>query len=399
MNPRFSLDWLISPTSKHEYFERYWEKQPLVVRRAQPDYFSSLLSFDDVDRVITTLDRRYPDISLKNAKNPNLSQADYTLSNGTLDVIKLYELFEQGSTITLAFLDTVLPALSVFCRSLEREFSCPLQTNIYMTPPGAQGAEPHYDTHDVFVLQVAGSKRWTIFGTPVESPLPGQRYEARVHQLGTPSLEFELEAGDLAFIPRGVAHEARSTDTISLHITAGILKYTWTDFLVEFIASTGLQNAAFRKGLPAGFARSGFDRTQARAVFDELLDQASSGLAFDSTLDSFIERFLSRCPPVLPGQLAQLAAVDSLTLETQVGARQGVVVRFEINGDSAFIDTYGRRITLPAHVGEAVQFALSEPKFLARDLPGPLDDPGKLTLVRRLIREGFVMILPVGHGS
>ncbi len=395
MNPelRSSLQWLVNPVSTQEYFENYWEKRSLVVQREDPDYFASLLSFAEVDRVITTLDRRYPDICLKNAKDRAMTQADYTLAEGALDVAKVYQLFEQGSTVTLAFLDTVIPALNVLCRNLESEFSCPLQANVYMTPPRAQGAEAHYDTHDVFVLQIAGSKRWTIFGSPVESPLPGQEFNAQAHELGAPTLEFELKAGDLAYIPRGVGHEAHSTDVVSLHITAGILRYTWTDLLLEHVAVTSLNNAAFRKALPPGFARSEFDRTQMRETVRELLRQTVDASSFEPALDSFIDRFLSKCPPALNGQMEQLARLDSLTIHSVVGVRQGVVYRLKTDGALESIETYGRSIKYPSHVGESVRFALGHSRFILRDLPGDLDDAGKLTLIQRLIREGLVVAL------
>ncbi|MGH9438776.1 MAG: hypothetical protein ACRD22_13015, partial [Terriglobia bacterium] len=102
-----SLEWLIDPTEKQIFFESYWEKQPLVVNRNQPDYFNPLLSLDEIDRVITTLDRRYPDICLKNA-NRDISGSEYTVGD-SLDVAQVYRLFAEGSTITLAFLHTVLP--------------------------------------------------------------------------------------------------------------------------------------------------------------------------------------------------------------------------------------------------------------------------------------------------
>lgn len=391
--PRASLDWLISPVATNDFFESYWEKQPLIVERNQPGYFGSLLSFDDIDRIIATMDRRYPDICLKNAKDAALSSSDYTLSDGALDVAKVYQLFEQGSTLTLAFLDTVIPALNVFCRNLEAEFSCPLQANAYMTPPRAQGAEAHYDTHDVFVLQIAGSKRWTIFETPVESPLPGQQFDARVHNLGAPTLEFELRAGDLAYIPRGVGHAAHSTDVVSVHITTGILRYTWIDLLLEHLAITALNHPAFRKTLPPGFAQSDFNRTQARETVQNLLREAATAPSFDPALDGFIERFLAKCPPVLDGQMEQLARLGSLTIDSVVGIRQGVVFRLKSNHASESIETYGRTITYPQHASEAVRFALKHPKFTIRNLPGTLDDAGKLTLIRRLIREGLIVAL------
>lgn len=385
-----SLEWLLHPVSLHDYFSEYWEKRPLVIRRSDPRYFESLLTFADVDRVITTLDRGYPDVLLKDANDPNLAQADYTLPNGALDVARVYELFHQGATVTLAFLDTVLPALTLFCRSLEREFSCPLQSNVYMTPPRAQGAKPHYDTHDVFVLQVSGSKHWTIFGTPVESPLPSQEFDATLHPLGAVTHEFELQAGDVAYIPRGVAHEAKSTDVVSLHITTGILRYTWTDLLLETVAAASLNDPAFRKALPPSFVDPEFDREPARAKVRDLLRCAADDSRFDMVLDNLIDRFLDRCPPVLDGQMEQLAALNSLTVNTHVGARPGAISRLETDGSSTVLRTYGRRITFPAHVTEPLQFALKCRNFAIRDLPGSLDDAGKVTLIRRLIREGLV---------
>ena len=387
-----SLEWLISPVAKKNFFEEYWERRPLVVKRDQSNYFHPLLSFEDVDRVITTLDRRYPDICLKNSSR-EMSSDEYTVSGGRLDVAKVYQLFEEGSTLTLAYLDTVIPALTLFCRSLEQEFSFPFQTNVYMTPAGAQGAKPHYDTHDVFVLQVAGSKRWTIFGTPVELPLPAQDFDPLVHELGAPTLDFELNAGDVAYIPRGIVHEARSTAAVSLHITAGVLRYTWADLLLEFIAAASLHDPAFRKALPPGFARSGFDRAQAREMLLNLLARAEKTPAFDAALEHFVEKFIDACPPPMEGQMEQMAALQHLSADSFVGARQGVISRLETSADSESlcVHCYGRQITFPSQAHEAVRFALSHPRFAVRTLPGKLDDASNLTLIRRLIREGLVV--------
>lgn len=389
--PNSSFEWLLNPLSKEEFFADYWEKKPLVISRRQPDYFSSLLSLDEVDRVITTLDRRYPDITLKNA-NAKVRADQYTVNGDSLDVAKVYQLFAQGSTITLAFLDTVVPSLADLCRNLEREFSCPFQTNVYLTPAGAQGAKPHYDTHDVFVLQVVNSKQWTIYGTPVELPLAAQSFDASVHELGAPTLEFTLEAGDIAYIPRGVGHDAHSGDNVSLHVTAGALYYTWADLLLELVAEASLNHPAFRKSLPPGFAGQGFDRTQARETLRSRLQQLSASSELDPILDRFVDEFVSACPPLLRGQMAQSANLDSLTIRSVVGARSGAIFHLRTTGASASVACYGRTITFPSHTAEAVRFALGRPQFVVSELPCDLDDEGKLTLVRRLIREGLLVL-------
>src|SRR5260370_1281114 len=304
-----SLEWLINPVNKEVFFESYWEKQPLVVKRNQRDYFNSLLSLDEVDRALTTLDRRYPDVILKNASQ-EVTAGDYVIGGDRLDIAKVYQLFGEGATITLAFMDSVLPALALFCRSLEGEFTFPFQANIYLTPPGAQGAKPHYDTHDVFVLQIAGSKKWTMYGTPVEIPLPGQDFDSSMHERGAPTQDFELEAGDVAYIPRGIIHDARSTETVSLHITAGVLRYSWAELLLELVANASLHDPAFRKALPPGFARQGFDRTRATETLGKLLKQAWTESNFEEALDHFVDQFISASPPLLRGQMAQMAALE-----------------------------------------------------------------------------------------
>jgi ribosomal protein L16 Arg81 hydroxylase len=387
-----SLEWMMSPVSKQIFFEEYWEKQPLVVKRSDRDYFASLLSLDEVDRVITTLGLRYPAITLKNAGQPVTSD-DYTVEGDSIDVAKVYQLFEKGSTITLSYLDTVVPALTVCCRSLENEFSFPFQTNVYLTPARAQGAKYHYDSHDVFVLQIAGSKRWTLYGTPVELPLRGQDFDPDVHERGEPTLDFELEAGDFAYIPRGVVHDACSSETTSLHITVGVLHYNWTDLLLESIADISLNDPAFRKALSPGFARQDFNRAQARGIFRNLLLRLSAKSDLDAMLDRFADEFISQCPPLLRGQLGQIANLDRVALDTVVGTRTSVFSYVRTDGEATTVDCYGRKITFPAHATEAVHFALSNSKFTCRELPGDLDEAGKLTLVRRLIREGLLMVL------
>jgi len=384
-----SLKWLISPISQEVFLEEHWEKQPLVVKRNQPNYYSSLVSLDEIDRILTTLDLRYPQITLKNADR-EITAGDYTVRSDALDMAKVYQLFGEGSTITLAYVDTLIPSLTSLCRGLESEFSFPFQANAYLTPAGGKGARHHYDTHDVFVLQVVNSKEWTVYGTPIELPLREQDFDSALHKPGAPRRQFQLEAGDVAYIPRGVVHDARSGEEVSLHITVGVLSYTWFDLILEFAAEVSLNDPAFRKALPPGFARQEFDRAAARKTFRNLLQQLSAESNFDAVLDRFVNEFISACPPPLRGQMAQMATLDRLTIDSVVGTRPGVMSYVRVDGKSASVDCFGRRIIFPVHATEAVRFALRNSHFVVRELPGDLDDAGKLTLVRRLIREGLV---------
>lgn len=388
-----SLGWLIDPIEKKAFFEQYWERQPLVVKRNQKDYFASLLSLDELDRAITTFNLSYPNITLKNAAK-EITAADYTV-RGALDVSAVYRLFREGSTIVLAFLDNVIPTLTSLCRGLESELCFPLQTNAYVTPPAAKGAKHHYDTHDVFVLQVVGSKHWTIYGTPVELPLRGQDFDPAVHERGAPSMEFELEAGDVAYIPRGVVHDAWSSDDVSMHITLGVLAYTWADLLLEFVAEAALHDSAFRNALTPGFGREEFDRTKAKELLQDLLERLSAKSSLDGVLDRFTDQWIAACPPLLRGQMEQIGLVEELKIDSVLGARRDVVSFIRMEADSGTIYSYGKKISFPQHAVEAARFAVKKSRFVVTELPGDLDEEGKLTLLRRLVREGLVVVLEV----
>ena len=124
----------------------------------------------------------------------------------------------------------------------------------------------------MFVLQVSGSKLWTLYDTGIVLPLRGQAFDPDKHTPGPPTREFTLHAGDLFYCPRGLYHSARSTDEASLHITLGLIGKTWADVMIEAVSAACLASPAFRANLPVGFANPGFDTTQAAATFRTLVD-------------------------------------------------------------------------------------------------------------------------------
>lgn len=97
-------------------------------------------------------------------------------------------------------------------------------------------------------------------------------------------------------------HDARSSDDLSLHITVGILAYNWADLLLEAIADASLKDPAFRKSLPPGFAREGFDRGQAQEICQRLLERMAASSDCAPILDYFADRWISASPPLLNGQ-------------------------------------------------------------------------------------------------
>jgi hypothetical protein len=96
---------------------------------------------------------------------------------------------------------------------------------------------------------------------------------------------------------------------------------------------------------------------------------------------------------VLDGQLSQLRALDGLTLSTVVERRPTALAAVEEDGDALALVFHGKRLLLPARLHDEAGFLVeNDEPFAAADLPGQLDEPGRLVLVRRLVREGFLRI-------
>lgn len=200
----------------------------------------------------------------------------------------------------------------------------------------------------------------------------------------------------MAYVPRGVVHDAIATDEVSLHVTTGLLTPRWVDLVVEAVAELAQVDPAFRRAVPPGFANDGFDRTEARAMLRSLLERAAEGADADRTLDGFVDDFRRARVPVVPGQFLQHVAADGIEPGTRMVRRPdliyGLFERAGEGGDEIVLSVYGNDIAFPVHAADALRDALARPGFTVGDLAGDLDEGGQAVLARRLVREGVLAV-------
>ena len=385
---------LLHPITSDTFFREYWEEKPLLVRRTDPNYYGSLATLQQVDALITVLP---PDgVTLINSDVP-VNLREFIRPDYSFDVVRACQLFAGGATILVRDAHKRLTSLAVLCRRLEREFAAPLKTNLYLTPARGAGFGAHFDTHDVLLLQLSGSKEWTIFDAPVRLPLSGQRFDANLHPVGEATMSFVLNAGDFLYIPRGFVHSGRSGDATSLHATLGILSYRWADVLMEVMAQVCLYDPDFRRSLPLDLCRRDFDISAARRIVMDLMVRAVEQADPDRVLDRFADEFAVGRPTLIGGQLDKLLLTKENLLPTdRVGIRPTALYRTKITGDAMTVRSQGRELSLPVEAAEAAMFALETENYCARDLPGDLAEDDKLLLVVRLIEEGLVWKLSGG---
>ena len=288
--------------------------------------------------------------------------------------------WERGATIVLQGLHLTRPAIGVFCRSLEDTLGHPAQANAYYTPRSAQGLPVHHDTHDVFVLQLAGEKRWLVYEPALELPLKDQRYSAELGRPGEVVEDRVLRPGDMLYLPRGWLHEALTSDSDSLHLTIGINVVTWLDAFKAALEELG-DDVRFRRSW-----QSGNDTV-------DLVEALRERLSREDVEERARAKLVRTRRPIREGQLQQLRALEELGPETEIERNPTVLADLlERDGGVSFAFE-GREVIFPAHArGEVAAIAAADEPFTAAELPGSLDDAGRLVLIRRLVREGLLRI-------
>lgn len=258
----WSLEAVIDPVGKEDFFSAYFESQRLLVRRNRPDYFEELLTLDDVDRILTTAQSTREEVAVVNAAN-KIKTTDYVYGNDRVKVDQLFRLHEAGGTIILNHLHRRHPPLARLCAALELEFSAP----------------------------------------------------------------------------------------------------------------------------------SDCDRGAFSKAFAELAGRLATDVDADEIRRGFAERFIDRRPPFLRHQMRALTQIGDIGLDSIVGCRPFLAYLLDEDQESLIVRFHRNEIAVPLHAGPAVRHALTTERFRVRDLPGDLDDAGKLVLVRRLIREGLLQPL------
>lgn len=371
----------LDPVALGHFLAECWDREPLLVARDEPGRFDGVLSAADAERIACATGVRTPAFRLVR-DGAQVPLSTYTKDvpwrpgsfSGMADVARVAEEFGAGATLVLQGLHLHWHPAAVYCRELEMALGCPVQANAYWTPSSAQGFAVHHDTHDVFVLQVEGRKRWRVYRPVVELPLPSQKWKAGLGDVGAPVMDVELAPGDTLYLPRGWPHEAETSAEHSLHVTVGLHPPTRLDALRAALEACA-EDVEFRRALSA-------DGRLPAQLIETLMRNATS----DQVAARARRRFVDSRRPIVPDQISQLTA--RIDPETTVRRRETVIADLDPDGTLRF---EGRRVAFPPQARLAVHWIHAhQGEFTAADVETALDLPGRLVLIRRLVREGYL---------
>jgi ribosomal protein L16 Arg81 hydroxylase len=392
------------PIGTDEFADEYWGARPLVTEAADlGGDFSDLFSLDAVDELVADRAVRTPFVRMAH-EGSVLPPTSYTSGGGygaeigdQLDSEKVLSEFAAGATLVLQGLHRTWPALADFIRRLDADLGYPCQVNAYVTPASSRGFDPHYDVHDVFVIQIHGAKSWTIHEPVYADPLGNQPWSDRkaavaAQAAGEPYLEHTFTPGDVLYLPRGWIHSATALGGTTIHLTIGIATHTRYDIVAQALSRLA-DDPALRGSLPLGMTDLGSDAV--REIVERTLTDARDALGGDGFVDASVAeltktlRGFDRPAPVHP--LATIEALNELAAETVVRWRPALEATVDRGDTTVDIRLRSKTVSLPIEAASAIESAHDGEPVAAGHLPG-LDVSSSLVVARRLVREAILVI-------
>lgn len=361
------------------FFDRHWGSAPLLTESGSS--FDDLASLDDLDAMVASLG--LDAASLRMVKEGKTFPPEaYTASSAgrvgraLVNAGLVYRNYQDGATIVLESLHRYWRPLTDFCRALELALGHRLQVNAYLTPPGSRGFDVHRDSHDVFVLQVSGSKHWVVYDRDDDERV---------------LIDRPIERGASLYIPAGFPHAARTGRGASAHLTVGILTHDSGDVVRE-LSQLASEQPAFRERLDL---RGVHDAAGLRTLVELEVDQLRvwlDKLDLDDLTERVARRVVSTAQPVTRGLLSQLERLEGLGAETRLHRRPGSVCMLFPRDTTLKVLLTDRELEMPAVARPAMERIADRDSFAVSDLHDVLDEESALVLVRRLVREGLLEV-------
>ena len=232
MNPDTPLQLLGGLTAR-EFLRDYWQKKPLLVRQAIPDFESSI-SPDELAGL--ALEEEVESrLVIEHGERP------WELQRGPFNEDTFQDLPERDWTLLVQAVDQFVPEVAELLEDFKFLPKWRIDDlMISFAAPGG-GVGPHFDNYDVFLLQAHGHRRWQIGQMcDADSPLLPHA-DLKILAQFEPTDEWVLAPGDMLYLPPCLAHCGTAEDDCMTYSVgfrapsaAEVLTH-FTDFLGQFL--------------------------------------------------------------------------------------------------------------------------------------------------------------------
>ncbi len=289
-----NLSDLLNPISLTDFIANYWGKEYCYIK-GDDAKFKHLFSWELLNRILLTHRLDYPRIRLiRNGEllNP-ATYLDYKNDRrgsrySKVNSEKLNQELFKGTAIHISSVEEFNQEIKFLTEKIEKELLTKIEATIHIGLNESKGFHPHFDAHDVFVLQVSGRKKWKIYGFIENHPIRvGPSIKSEISK--EPIWEAIIEQGDLLYLPRGMWHSAEALVEPSLHISIGMTNPMSIDYLL-WLADNLKALEIIRTDIPSLLSES------EKNIFIEKIRSILSETINIKSLNAFIQNYTEKSP-------------------------------------------------------------------------------------------------------
>ncbi|WP_236173260.1 ribosomal protein uL16 3-hydroxylase [Pseudomonas pseudonitroreducens] len=384
MNPAIPLQ-LLGGISAEEFLRDYWQKKPLMVRQAIPDFKSPL---DPDELAGLALEEMIESrIVVEHGDSP------WELRRGPFQEDTFSQMPERDWTLLVQAVDQFIPEVAELLEHFKFLPSWRIDDVMisYAAPGGGVG--PHFDNYDVFLLQGHGRRRWKVGQTCDASSPMLPHADLRILAEFEESAEWVLEPGDMLYLPPRVAHYGIAEDDCMTYSVgfrapsaAEVLTH-FTDFLAQFLSDEERYSDA---GMAA--MKGDFDQHQIqRDALDRLKNLLQEHMSDERLLLTWFGQFMTepRYPELVAGEEIE---EDDLTAAIEDGE---VLIRnpsarmawSEVDV-GLLLFASGQTVVLPEKLRDLLKLVCSAESLHEGNLGQWLADDDGRKLIGELIKQG-----------
>ena len=220
--PDLDLADLVAPLPFTDFVKRHWERRALYAPGPRARFAglfarARLLAAAQHPRGAHAGDPRRLKAGFRDARGEHAELA--------ITAAQIGPLLAAGMTVQAEWLHETDAGLAAFVDDMRRALAVPVELDVaaFLSPEGS-GYGLHFDTTSMFILQLAGTKRWHYardpsVARPANNVIPDAAARAAgIHGYNESDLLVqELAPGDVLYVPAGAWHHVRATSE-SLHI-------------------------------------------------------------------------------------------------------------------------------------------------------------------------------------
>ncbi|WP_447968694.1 JmjC domain-containing protein [Nitrospira sp. M1] len=217
-----------------QFLEEYWQKKPLLVRRALPD-IKPPIAADEL-----------AGLACEEAVESRLVIQDgvsnrWDLTHGPFTEDTFTSLPDTHWTLLVQAVDFWVPAAAEFLAQFHFLPSWRIDDLMISYSVDGGGVGPHFDNYDVFLVQASGRRQWEVGGMfDANSP---RRSDTPVMILSDwkPEQRWILEPGDLLYVPPRVGHSGIAVGDDCMTCSVGFRAPSHSEVLrgfADYVADT-----------------------------------------------------------------------------------------------------------------------------------------------------------------